>query len=437
MRQTASRAQTIDMNGGVAAWARPPLTLGHTGSGRSPGATRSVTARTRADDASAAASPALPCRRTLARRLFSSAESLLIHLMCGIWHVLCDRSANVALTFALMCVPITLTVGGAIDYSRAVHFRAEVQGVVDSAALAGATAFVNAASQSLAVSVVTEFMNAGIAKLPTNNGVSFSAPTMTIINVASTPAAYQVAVTATANVGTTFLGILIPSIPVTVSATAENPVVSAAANFSGFSSSAWDKNTIYWYPIPPGSSNTYVPPNSALVAIWSDAGGVTAAPASVAASQKIGFALVNITGGLVANYGANQYGGAYLSTHTFYSSLPNPSSSVNGYNSTNNPGNVNGVNGNTGNNCSLQTAVVPASGVIVAPPGGSCYPPNTYQYMSPTCSQLGGQTIHYYWNDMGGNPDDKDYNDAEFSFSCGANASGLGANGPQNVVLIQ
>jgi hypothetical protein len=280
-------------------------------------------------------------------------------------------------------------------------------------------------------------MNAGIAKLPTNNGVSFAAPTMTIITIASKPAAYQVAVTATANVGTTFLGILIPSIPVTVSATAENPVVSAAANFSGFSSSAWDKNTIYWYLIPPGSPNTYVPPAAALNAVWSNAGGVTAAPASVAASQKIGFALVNITGGLQGNYGTNQYGGVYQSTHTFYSSLPNPSSSVDGYNSTNNPGDANGVNGNTGNNCSLQTAIVPTSGTIPSVPSGSCYPNNSFQYMAPTCSQIGGQTIRYYWNDMGGNPDDKDYNDAEFSFSCGANASGLGASGPQNVVLIK
>ncbi len=336
-----------------------------------------------------------------------------------------------------MCLPITLTIGGAIDYSRAVHFKAEVQGVVDSAALAGATTYVNAASQSLATNVVSEFMNAGIAKLPTNNGVSFATPTMNIVLVGGAPAAYQVTVNATANVSTTFLGILVPSIPVTASATAENPVVTAAANFSGFSSAAWDKNTVYWYPIPPGSANTYVPPNSALVPIWSNAGGVTATPASVAASQKIGFALVNITGGLVGTYGSNQYGSAYLSTHSFYSSLPNPSSSANGYNSTNDSSNVNSVNGNTGNNCSVQTAVVPSSGVVPVAPGGSCFPPNTFQYMSPSCSQLGGQTIRYSWNDMGGGTDDKDYNDAEFNFSCGANGSGLGANGPQNVVLIQ
>jgi len=40
--------------------------------------------------------------------------------------------------------------------------------------------------------------------------------------------------------------------------------------------------------------------------------------------------------------------------------------------------------------------------------------------MAPTCSQLGGHTVRYYWNDMGGNPDGQDYNDAEFNFSCGA-----------------
>jgi Flp pilus assembly protein TadG len=353
------------------------------------------------------------------------------------WRALKECCGNVAIMYAMMCVPITVAVGGAIDYSRAVHFRAEVQGVVDSAALAGATAFVNAAAQTLATNIATEFMTAGVARLPPNGTVSFSAPTMTIVQVASKPAAYTVAISATASVNTTFLGILVPTIAVSATATAENPVVSAAADFSGFSSSASDKNTIYWYPIPPGSSNTYVPPNSALVAVWSNAGGVTASPANIAASQKIGFALGNITGGVGGNYGANQYGGTYLSSHTFYSSLPNPSSSVNGYNSNNNPGNVNGVNGNTGNNCSFQTAVIPSTGSVPVAPAGSCYPNNTFHYTSPTCAQLGGKTIRYSWNDMGGSTDDKDYNDAEFSFSCGANASGLGASGPQNVVLIQ
>jgi Flp pilus assembly protein TadG len=233
----------------------------------------------------AVASPARPRDRAIARRLLLSSQNLIKSVIVDIWNVLRDRSANVAVSFALMCLPITLTVGGAIDYSRAVHFKAEVQGVVDSAALAGATAFVNAAAQTLATNVVAEFMTAGIAKLPSNGGVNYAAPTMTIVNVASQAAAYTVAVTATANVNTTFLGIIMPSIPITVTATAENPVVSAATNFSGFSSSAWDKNTIYWYPIPPGSANTYVPPNAALVAVWSNAGGITPASANVAASQ--------------------------------------------------------------------------------------------------------------------------------------------------------
>ena len=157
----------------------------------------------------------------------------------------------------------------------------------------------------------------------------------------------------------------------------------------------------------------------------------------MASSQKIGFALVNVTGGLTGNYGSNGYGGAYQSTHSFYSSLPNPSSSVNGYNSSNNGSNVNGVNGATGNNCSVQSSVVPTSGTNPSASGGSCYPNNSFQYMAPTCSQLGGKTIRYFWNDMGGGTDDKDYNDAEFNFSCGANASGLGASGPQNVVLVK
>ena len=41
-------------------------------------------------------------------------------------------------------------------------------------------------------------------------------------------------------------------------------------------------------------------------------------------------------------------------------------------------------------------------------------------YAYPSCAQLNGQYANYYWNDMGGTTDDKDYNDAEISAKCSA-----------------
>jgi hypothetical protein len=56
-----------------------------------------------------------------------------------------------------------------------------------------------------------------------------------------------------------------------------------------------------------------------------------------------------------------------------------------------------------------------------------------------SCSQRAGQTIGFFWNDMGGPSDDLDYNDAQYKFSCASSSgsSGSGSGGPTSVVLIQ
>jgi Flp pilus assembly protein TadG len=72
------------------------------------------------------------------KRLSVSRFSVRQLMFSGQSSLACDTRGGIAIAFAAMAVPLFLTVGGAIDYSRAVHFRAELQSVADSAALAAA-----------------------------------------------------------------------------------------------------------------------------------------------------------------------------------------------------------------------------------------------------------------------------------------------------------
>jgi len=46
-----------------------------------------------------------------------------------------DRRGNVAVIFAICCVPLITFVGSAIDYSRATQVRAKLQGAADAASV--------------------------------------------------------------------------------------------------------------------------------------------------------------------------------------------------------------------------------------------------------------------------------------------------------------
>ncbi len=371
---------------------------------------------------------------------------------------------TMAITFSLMIMPIVLTVGGAIDISRSVHFRAELQSVADSAALAAAALY-QGASTTNASTAATNYITAGASHLPPNNGV-----TNTV--AFSTPSTgQQVDVTLTATLTTTFLTFIMPAISVTVYSTALNPnpyghfCQGAAPSTSGvcgstsaFSASAADTNSVYWYYVPSDGS---APADSALTLLWSNASGsnVNPAPIPLTNSQQVGFAMRNVTG----NYGTHQsctgsgrsqrctnvqntngYGSTMGTTHTFYSHLQPPTNSTNGYNSTNNASNVNSVNGSTGNNCALQVTVNNTStGASVAPSySGSCpaYNDASTTWAAPTCGNLGSKVLTFYWNDMGGTGDDMDFNDAVFTFYCGGNGTGAGGKTgnsvARSVVLI-
>jgi hypothetical protein len=258
---------------------------------------------------------------------------------------------------------------------------------------------------------------------------------------------------------------------VSVTATAKNPVISATANAGGWFSSAWDANYIYWYPIPQdGSVPTFdntgnVDANGNLkltngvfhllftnMSTPISGGGSLASSQnfSVAASQKIGFILHNVTGGRLS-YGGGQYNGQPQgSIHTLYSQLNNPNGTTDnsgsalsnggyssGFYNPNSPHYAlltctnNGASYPCGNsqNCSLQIRTTTADIINNNPsvaqnavPQNVCSGVTLQPYAAENCQQLGGQALYYAWNDMGGGYDDMDYNDAEFGFYC--NASG-------------
>jgi len=345
--------------------------------------------------------------------------------------LLSDTRGVTALMFGLLLIPLFLAIGAGVDYARGTQFKAQLQGIVDQAAVSGSAAFSNCSVASTASTVATNYFNTATSALPPNNGFG-SGPTVTVTPTSCSTSAtsFTVTVSATTSIKTTLMSIFVSTLPITVSATASMPGVQITFDFGNFSSSACDTNTIYWYYVP---SDNSLPSTSNLNELWTNATGAannSSTTQSVPASQKIGFALTNVTGGNCGNYGSNQYGGTYGSTHTFYSQLSPPNS--NAYSST------------SSKDCSLQVVEGTTShgSTTYANPGSQCYTSSTSPTMTsvltdadPTCSDLNGNSYKYYWNDMGGSSDDLDYNDMEYTFSCsGGSGSGNGTSNAQPVL---
>ncbi|MGC8469843.1 MAG: pilus assembly protein TadG-related protein [Acetobacteraceae bacterium] len=338
------------------------------------------------------------------------------------------RGGNVAMIFALTAGALVVATGAGVDMTRGVDVHSELQSIADAAALAGASAYVNSGAASTAQTVATDYMNNAIATLPPNGGVSFTVTTGTI-PASGTATGYTVTVQASTSVATTLLSMVAGSVPVAVSSEAENPVVTFSVNFGNFVSSAWDNNSIYYYLMP--SKGSAIPTSggapSGAVLLYDNKNALPSKPISVTltASQKIGFALQNVTSTRYQgdNYGCNQYGACYGSTQWFYSELNPPSQDA-----------YPGIT----NNRSLQVYTqAPGQAVPNEVIGATFTTP--FAYATPTCSQLGTQTAWFYWNDMGGGTDDLDYNDMEYSFSCASPSGGSGGSGtgPTSVVLIK
>ena len=315
-----------------------------------------------------------------------------------------ESKGSISVVFGLMLIPTTIAIGAGVDFSRALQLKSQMQSAADAAALAGASAYKDATSGSLATTTATNYMKSAITNMTTNLGVTYTTvPTTKAISGSTT--GYIMTVTASSQLKPTLLGLFVSGINVSVSAQAENPIVTATVNLANFSSSACDANTIYYYYVPSDGST---PANSDLVQLYTNTSTTNVKNVSfqISASKQIGFVLKNVTGGQ-CGYGTNGYGGKQGSTHYFYSQY-NPPSQI--------------AYPTTTKNCALQVLSVPSSGKLPTPATGSCYTA-AFVGAAPSCSQLSGQSFEYAWNDMGGTSDDYDYNDAVYSFSCSATDS--------------
>ena len=322
-----------------------------------------------------------------------------------------DRRGGVALWVGLSAVPLLFLAGAGLDLSRTFNQQTQIQGAVDAAALAGASAYVSSTSVGTARAAATNYMN----QFKASSGLTSLTFTVTpgTVTSGSSVTLYKMTVSASATILNTLMAMAKNANPINVTATAQNPVYNITINLAGFSSSASDLDAVSYYVVPADNS---VPPLSATTQIFSNASGSSNASVTVqlTASQKLGFMLTNTTGGnsqtvcavvlfiktcrtVSDGYGYNQYGGAQGSVHYFYSHLSPPSQAAYPW---------------VTQNCSLQVTTG-----SVSPGSGSCYG-SLPTYATVNCVKASGLTLNYSWNDMGGPIDDRDYNDADYTVTC-------------------
>ena len=83
------------------------------------------------------------------------------------------RSGNVALMFALLSVPLTMSVAVGIDYGLAANARTKLQAAVDAAVLAGAVASATK-TQTASIAVAQQLFKADVQDLGASAAASFS-----------------------------------------------------------------------------------------------------------------------------------------------------------------------------------------------------------------------------------------------------------------------
>ncbi len=264
-------------------------------------------------------------------------------------------------------------------------------------------------------------------------------------------------------------------------------------------SSAWDWNSAYVYPVPMDASGVHwdkLPSNKnafyevanncrlQVASTWTSASdcngrfgadwtGPTGPVPTFLPNQPIGFILINEQGGLQPYKDANGklYPNAYGATDknfavfgtaplasgaspNFYADGPQALAIINAIFPTakavsqpkNSSANYRQL---SPGNCSLLIQPYDTTQPLPSEPPnslkGKCYgvddPASGSQYSGMSCAQMNGRTFIYWWNDMGGFTDDKDYNDLSYPFSCTPSTSGNQAGGSPpggtSVALIQ
>jgi Flp pilus assembly protein TadG len=230
----------------------------------------------------------------------------------------------------VLMIPLIAVVGCAVDYARVVQYKSDLQNAVDEAALAGAAALTagDTKTKSAATTIAKSYFSRAI--LPAS--LSVSAPNAVADNsgTATLPngnLAYTVQVSASATISNTLFSIFIPSVTLSATATAAEPLVTADLSLGQPNAQACDKNTLSIYEVPQNSNGTGYDYSISALSKLATTAFITVAPGaklpSLAANQPLGIRLQNQTGGICGDTAGtpNPYGAPGQSTNYFYSSL--------------------------------------------------------------------------------------------------------------------
>jgi Flp pilus assembly protein TadG len=351
----------------------------------------------------------------------------------------------------LATLPLFLFTGAAIDFARQVQMYRALQNATDEATIAAASLLSESNASADIPPLVTAYLNAATAGL----NAKVNAPSVTVT-------ANSVTVTESATIGTTFLGMVEPTLPATVTATAVGPQSTVSVTATPNGDSVADLNTIYIYAVEANGTKNL----SGKVELFDNSNSATypaGVPVTVsfplALGERIAFEMTNLTGGRDTSYynnTTNAYGSVTGDLQEFYSSdYPaslNTTNSVNGYTAakqtaavnahnvffdststacfvnnnqvvslTNTASNPNRANTIYGTITTAQQQNVTVNGVCA-----NVTPTSPYN-INPTCLELNGQTMNIVWNDMGNiiSVGDNDqyvdpYKDMTYSFTCSA-----------------
>ncbi len=398
------------------------------------------------------------------------------------------RRGTTGIAFTMVLSLCLTFIGAAVDLKRAIDYRTMIQNWADLAVLAGAASYSNSAAYNWGLNVAQTFYGRAIRAQGTLSDV-VDIPTQDFLvttqqgTLSNGQTAYMVSITAHVTIKTTFMYPVMPSMRITVYATAANPVITPVFSAATFSSSSGDDDTIYAYAVPLTSDGApeydTLPSSSALYEIGRNnpsdpvPAGQTFTP--VSATAPIAFALANITGG-VTGYGTNSancyntwmnaYGvlsgtgsdsGASGSgqTNWFYTSyIPlgeGPAETTNyTYSWTGEvksgslcsaPQSISTTTSYpTTTNCMFEAAIYVAGSTSAAnpPQNGSCFSPSAGPgaiYAAMNCQQLGGNTLAVWLNDMGGKTDNYKYTNVYFTVTCNSTAPS-GATAITQVILL-
>src|ERR1700735_1273856 len=152
-----------------------------------------------------------------------SLPKISLHLSLGLrpfhfafFHLARDACGGVMILMAISLFALATATGVGIDFARALNFKSGLQGAVDAAAIAGASIYLNAGYATQATTTAHAYLANAVKNLPTNNGV-----TSTVTLSGGNP--WTVTVTASAAIKSSFTGLIMPNVPVQVSAVTHGP----------------------------------------------------------------------------------------------------------------------------------------------------------------------------------------------------------------------